>query len=180
MTSRLLPPPFMIGETYRDRIGEYIVTSTDGEYVHFDRPDGRKGREKARTKADIYRNIMIETNTRLASRQRAEFDIGYRSTKSGILEEMYWFIAEIIEEQSKLTTDYILHDSIADALTKHEYGGPLLKQRSERDPDGMSAEWFASDYVAFYSKEWTEGRPRHADRFQRTKIRSKWAYRVRL
>ncbi|MDQ2777191.1 MAG: hypothetical protein M3Y57_20075 [Acidobacteriota bacterium] len=172
-----LPPPFVIGETYVDRESEYVVTAVDGEDIEFVRPDGTNGRNNARIKATIHRNMITEIRAPRAPGNRAGIYGWHRPTKGGILEEMYSFIAEIIERQSEVTTDYIPHDDIAGALIKQEYGGPLLRQRSE--DDARDAAWFASDYVAFYSKEWTEGRPRHAEQFERKKIRGKWAYRVR-
>ena len=174
-----LPPPFLVGETYVDRGGEYVVIAVEHDEIVFKRSDGREERAKIQVKANIHRNIIMETAVRSQSNNSHGSRLDSRSVKGGILEEMYGFIAEIIEEHSRTNADYILHDSVTEALTNHKSAGPLLKQRSERELGEKSIVWFASDYLVFYSKEWTEGRPRYADRFERKKIQGKWAYRVR-
>lgn len=174
--SAKLPPPFIVGGSYFDRRGEYVVVSVDHDEILFRRPDGSEQKGNARIKANIHRSILTELQASRSSSKLRVAGMNGRPTKGGILEEMFWCIAEVIQQQSELTADYVLHDEITAALMRHEYAGPLLEQRA--DHDERAPAWFASDYVAFYSKEWTEGRPRHADRLERKRIRGKWAYRV--
>ncbi len=172
-----LPPPFIVGETYLDRDGEYLVTDIFGNDIEIQRPNGKRLKQDGRTKANIHRSILADLKSVRVQSNGARSEIGPRPKRAGILEEMYWCIAEIIEQKSKSTTEYIRHGDLAEALTTHSYAGPLIAYRSAHDAKDPS--WFASDYVAFYSKEWTEGKPRYADRFERTNIGGKWAYRVR-
>lgn len=173
------PLPFVIGETYLDRQGEYVVTDVQGDEIRFKRPDGSEQTADATLKARIHNNVLANVNGPLLPKGINRHGINARPAQSGILEQMFWCIAEIIEAYSNTTTDYMAHDSLADALVQHSYAGPLLKQRSGADSERKSPSWFASDYVAFYSREWTLGRPRHAERFERKKIDGNWAYRVR-
>src|SRR5688500_9030507 len=55
-----LPPPFVAGETYLDREGEYVVISVAGERVTFQRTDGRLLEDDSRRKARIHRNMLAE------------------------------------------------------------------------------------------------------------------------
>jgi hypothetical protein len=48
-----LAPPFIKGETYFDREGEYVLTSIVRENIEYKRPDGQIERKDAQTKANI-------------------------------------------------------------------------------------------------------------------------------
>ena len=76
-----LAPPFIKGETYFDREGEYVLTSIVRENIEYKRPDDQIERKDAQLKPTS-RNI----GGRLRSATRPK-------------EGMYWFIAEIIEKQ---------------------------------------------------------------------------------
>ena len=54
------PLPFVIGETYADRVGEYKVISVEGNKMVFEYTDGRRCNGQTETKALIYRNILLE------------------------------------------------------------------------------------------------------------------------
>jgi len=54
------PPPFVVGQKYLDRQGEYTVTAANEQKVTIERPDGRSTIEDAIFKARIYRNIVME------------------------------------------------------------------------------------------------------------------------
>lgn len=60
MNDGQLPPPFVVGQKYFDRNGEYTVTATDNDHVTIERPDGRRTIEDARLKAQIHRNVTME------------------------------------------------------------------------------------------------------------------------
>src|SRR5215204_769621 len=54
------PPPFVVGQKYLDRLGDYTVTAVTDEKVTIERPDGRSTIEDATFKARIHRNIVME------------------------------------------------------------------------------------------------------------------------
>jgi len=56
-----LPPPFVVGQTYRDRQGEYTVIRTDENCVVIERADGRRDTADATLKARIHRNMATES-----------------------------------------------------------------------------------------------------------------------
>lgn len=60
MNDATLPPPFVVGQTYFDRNGEYTVTATVEHQVAIERPDGRRTIEDAALKAQIHRNVVME------------------------------------------------------------------------------------------------------------------------
>jgi hypothetical protein len=60
MNDGKLPPPFVIGEKYWDREGEYTVTNTDEGHITIERPDGRRTVADAALKARIHRNVVME------------------------------------------------------------------------------------------------------------------------
>lgn len=167
-------PFFVVGQSYLDRQGEYLVTSITGDQISYKRADGQEHRADARLKAHIQRSVLAEQKAPTPFREMAQANGDPGPFQQGILQEVFWWIAQIVRERATEADDWISHDSLVSALIAHPDAGPLLNQRSERDP-----EWFASDYIAFYSREWTLGRPRHADTIERTKIGGDWAYRAR-
>jgi hypothetical protein len=78
MNSGKLPPPFVVGEKYWDRDGEYTVIAADEGHVTIERPDGRRTIADAEMKARIHRNVVMERETNVAgnrvhrSRQRRQ------------------------------------------------------------------------------------------------------------
>jgi hypothetical protein len=58
--SRRPPLPFVIGETYADRVGEYKVISVEGKKMVFEYTNGRRCKGHTKPKALIYRNILLE------------------------------------------------------------------------------------------------------------------------
>jgi len=67
MNDGQLPPPFIVGQKYFDRNGEYTVTATDGHRITAERADGRRTVEDVATKAQIHRNIMMDRRAALGS-----------------------------------------------------------------------------------------------------------------
>jgi hypothetical protein len=55
-----LPPPFVVGQKYFDREGEYTVTAADADHVAIERPDGRQMIAEVALKARIHRNVVQE------------------------------------------------------------------------------------------------------------------------
>ena len=74
--SENFPPPFVVGQTYLDRQGEYTVIAVNDDRVTIDRPDGRRTTEDATFKARVHRNIVIERVDDLGSGRA--FRIGKR------------------------------------------------------------------------------------------------------
>jgi hypothetical protein len=67
MSDGNLPPPFVVGQNYRDREGEYTVIATDRDRVTIERPDGRRTIENAALKARIHRNVIVERDAGVES-----------------------------------------------------------------------------------------------------------------
>ena len=59
-----LPPPFVVGQKYCDREGEYTVIATDQDRITIERPDGRRTIADAALKARIHRNVIAGTRRR--------------------------------------------------------------------------------------------------------------------
>ena len=67
MNDGQLPPPFVVGQKYFDRNGEYTVTATVEHQVAIERPDGRRTIEDAAVKAQIHRNVVMERDPDLGT-----------------------------------------------------------------------------------------------------------------
>src|SRR3982750_1141874 len=65
-----LPPPFVVGQTYCDREGEYTVIATDENHVTIEWADGRRVTADATLKARIHRNMAAERDAPPAGRSR--------------------------------------------------------------------------------------------------------------
>jgi hypothetical protein len=84
------PPPFVIGQAYWDRLGEYVVTAFDGDRITIKRPDGSLTIENAIAKARIHRNVVADRNaargTSRSSRTRQRRDPTRR--EKGLMERI--------------------------------------------------------------------------------------------
>ena len=60
MTNGNPPPPFVVGQTYCDREGEYTVVLIEEDRITIERPDGRRATADAALKARIHRNVITE------------------------------------------------------------------------------------------------------------------------
>jgi hypothetical protein len=61
--AQMLPQPrcpFVIGEIYTDRLGEYKVVSLNGDRMVIEYADGTRKEATTKVKADIYSNIQLE------------------------------------------------------------------------------------------------------------------------
>ena len=65
-----LPPPFLIGQTYCDRQGEYTVIAAHEDRLTIERADGRRTVENAALKARIHRNVVAERDVVLRDADR--------------------------------------------------------------------------------------------------------------
>ena len=176
-----LPPPFIVGETYMDRDGDYTVISIEGDRLICERPNGVRCEGDAILKARIHQNILSERgikNSRNSLRNRrisfsGNRPVGYTHA------EVFPVIADTIDAYSNASQDYFKHDSIVSALIDNPELRPILDQLAEYDPQKKSISWWASNMVDFFSKVLTDGRSKWDRRFERKKIDGKWAYRVR-
>lgn len=55
-----LAHPFIVGERYTDRRGDYVVTKIDGDRMTIEYDNGTKATHDIRIKAQIYKNILAE------------------------------------------------------------------------------------------------------------------------
>jgi hypothetical protein len=62
-----LPPPFVVGQKYCDREGEYTVIAIDQTRVTIERTDGRRTIADAALKARIHRNVLTEQHAGVES-----------------------------------------------------------------------------------------------------------------
>jgi hypothetical protein len=59
-TDYTFPPPFVVGNKYGDREGEYTVIATDENQVTIERSDGRRATADVTLKARIHRNLVVD------------------------------------------------------------------------------------------------------------------------
>jgi len=171
-----LPPPFIVGETYSDRLGDYRVISLEGNRLVFEYTDGRRSEGTIEQKALIYRNILLEKNSPQPVRPNRSSSSGARSEHFFTHDDVFPLIAKVIENQSAGSADYVTHDRIVSGLLKLKEaqafleGCPTDKSRTKS--------WWAHCMVAWFSKVFTDGRSEWDRQFERKRIGKKWAYRL--
>lgn len=170
-----LPPPFVVGDTYLDRDGEYVVIAATGDRVTFQREDGRQFEADAAVKARIHRNLLAEQGQHPTLRDRKiRFEgrslIGFRFS------EVFPVIAATIRAHSAGEEDFVTHEELVAALLSHPELSPVLDQLEEHDPQRKPASWWASNMVAWFSQVFTTGRSEWEDQFTRQKLDGNWAY----
>lgn len=168
--------PFIIGDTYADRIGEYKVVSLEGNRIVFEYGDGRRLEGDAKQKALIYGNILLEKKkpqSFVISRSLNSYD---HSVHAFTHNEVFPIIAAIIESQFAQLRDYVTHDAIVDTLLKQPEAEPLLASCPK--DESRTTRWWAHNMVAWFSKVFTDGKSDWNSRFKRLKINKKWAYKV--
>lgn len=173
------PPPFIVGETYVDRVGEYKVISQQGNRLNFEYTDGNRAEGSVEQKALIHRNILLEKSS-----PRAVTPPRKSSTSNASCEhffthsDVFPIIAEIIEKLFAECKQYVSHDRIVAALLENPEAEPFLDSCPK--DESRPASWWAHNMVAWFSKVFTDGRSDWNARFERKKIDNKWAYRVVL
>ena len=170
--------PFVVGDTYADRVGEYTVISLEGNRIvyQYNDGDGQRLEGDATQKALIYKNILLEKKSpvRPKSQQSVNsYDNGVHFFSHG---EVFPIIAAIIEAEFIQLKTYVTHEAIVSALLSKPEAQPLFASCPK---DGSrTAEWWAHNMVAWFSKVFTDGRSDWNGRFERLKIDGKWAYRL--
>jgi hypothetical protein len=171
------PLPFIVGETYVDRLGEFKVVAIEGKQVVIEYADGQRTASNIEQKALIYRNILLERDRST----HLKISIGAKTRRGPERyfshEEVFPLIAAIIESEFIKTLKYVDHDVIVDRFTHHRQAEPILA-RCPLD-HSRKPSWWPHCMVAWFSKIFTDGRSDWNSRFERKKIRGKWAYRVR-
>ena len=174
-----LPPPFIVGETYLDRNGEYTVISVTGNQLEFGRADGTRATGNAEIKGQIHRNILSERGKgHVLGGARVSFvgnkPVGFSQS------EVFPIIASVIERHSMCSKEYMEHDNLVAALLERPELRPLLDRLAELDPEHRKISWWASNMVQWFSQAITVGRSDWDRRFERRLLNGCWAYRVRI
>ncbi|MDQ2773926.1 MAG: hypothetical protein M3Y57_03205 [Acidobacteriota bacterium] len=173
------PPPFFeVGKTYFDNKSEYTIIEATRKGLRLKRPNGSEELERdIELKARIHKRIVSEGGME-ASKLRQSFLP--RKSRSGTLERFFAIIAEIVEQYSKNSSDYMTHDEIANALVEHPEAGPLLEQFAREDSNQKTALWWAGSRIAFFSQQWTVRRDFPYDGpFERQRLTQDYDYRKR-
>jgi hypothetical protein len=169
-------PQFLVGETYRDTNGCYVVTEFDGTTVSYKYTDGKFADGKER-EGDAEIKWRIECNFRLgATFSSSAFRSPSSTGGAGFFThaEAFPIVANVIEKYSQTHPDFMVHREIVQALVREPQAQAIAERRLDK-----SANWCAGQMVAWFSKVFTDGRSEYDGRFERTKIGSYWAYRVR-
>lgn len=88
-----LPPPFVIGQTYFDRNGEYTVVSIVGDDLTIERADGSRAIQSLQTKARVHRNVV-------ADRRNVVAELDPREKRTGVTIERARMITQILRFES--------------------------------------------------------------------------------
>jgi hypothetical protein len=155
MTAQL-PPPFELDETYIDRDGLYTVIAIEGDTLVIKRPSGERSLAPAALKARIHRNIVADRDR---PARRATTRARHRGpSESGFtLGEVLPIVAQTIEALSHSTEGFARHRDIVAVLVANPTLRPLIERLAAEDPGAKPGEWWASNFLQFFSKEITLG-----------------------
>ncbi len=151
------PPLFIVGQTYMDREGDYMVITIVGDRVICERPNGERCEGNASVKARIHQNILSEQGANHASTSLRHRKISFSGNRPrGFThKEVFPLIAEMINAYANISPEYFEHDDLASMLPAHPDLGSLFDQLVALDPQGKSMTWWASNMLDFFSKVWT-------------------------
>jgi len=170
---QMAKPSFVVGETYQDHNGPYKVISIEGNVLVYAYADGIQHKGDAGIKWTIHCNIL----SGYSALQSAHLSQRLQSANGGEFfthAEAFPLIAKAIETYSTVHTDFMKHGEIVQAVMKDPQGQVILERRSDK-----TKLWLAGCMVAWFSKVFTDGRSDYESCFERKKIGSAWAYRVR-
>ena len=145
MNDRKLPPPFVVGEKYFDRSGEYIVIDTDGAHITIEYPDGRRKIEDANLKARIHRGVVMDADVNLASNRVPRR--GKRTRMTPRRKRMIEMILELEKDGAHHTgveIDGLLAGCAAD-LGYSEEDVTKLNAKTGRSVFGNDGDWAKSE-----------------------------------
>lgn len=164
---------FVVGKTYQDHVGTYKVVSIDGNHLVFKTTDGIEHAGDVEHKWRIYCSILSGESPPHASPSLQRPQSANRG-KFITNDEASPIFADVIKAYGKKHKDFMTHERIVAAFMKHREGQLLLN----RPHEGSNSYWTGVK-MAWFSRVFTEGRSRWEGCFERTKIGSAWAYRVR-
>ncbi len=171
--ANLLNHAFVVGATYHDRVGAYRVVSIEDDRLAYEYSDGIRREGSAERKWCIHRSMVSDQRASHAAlpsqRPRSNDDKGFFTHA-----EAFPIIAKAIETCSASHNKYMTHDKIVEAVMKDPQGQVILDRRPDK-----TKSWSAGVLVAWFSKVFTDGTSEWDGRFERKKMGSAWAYRVR-
>lgn len=91
--------------------------------------------------------------------------------------DVFPIIARIIKQiYEQRSFGFISHEEISEGLLSDDRGRHEIDLAKGRCP-ARSPEWLADNMVAWFSQKYTTGDSPYVRRFDREKMRGKWAYR---
>jgi hypothetical protein len=141
MKDGTLPPPFIVGQKYYDRDGEYTVTAIDEDRITIERPDGRRTIADAALKARIHRNVLVERDVDTGG-DRAHQSRRRRSPsrrERGLIERILQLEADGADHTG-FEIDQILADAARD-LGYSEEDVSRLHPKTGRSVFGNEGDW---------------------------------------
>jgi hypothetical protein len=92
-------------------------------------------------------------------------------------DEIFPIIAHVIERQDRGDQRYIPAREIASELLRDPEAMAVIARAQSQQSNRLSAERVATTMVAWFSQQITVGNSPWKDRFERTKIDGRWAYK---
>ena len=92
-------------------------------------------------------------------------------------DEVFPIIAHIIEQQFQQHQRHITSHEIATQLVQDDAAKSLIQHAQSQERKNRSPEQIAHNMVAWFSQRITVGKSSWAERFERTKIDGRWAYK---
>jgi hypothetical protein len=141
MNDGSLPPPFIVGQKYYDRDGEYRVTAIDENRLTIERSDGRRTIGDAALKARIHRNVLMERDADRGSDRAHRSKMRRDPTKreKGLIERILQLEADGADH-SGFEIDQILADAALD-LGYAEEDVTRLNPKTRRSVFGNEGDW---------------------------------------
>jgi hypothetical protein len=169
-----IAPSFVVGETYQDHRGAYKVVTVDENRIIYDYGDGIQQKGNPEIKWRIHRNIVSEQSPSQTTHSTHPF----RSAN----DEQFWtyhevspIFADVIKSYGRGHKDFMSHEKIIASFIEHPQGQVILN----RSHDSRSNLYWVGVMLAWFSKIFTDGNSQWEKTFERKKISSAWAYRVR-
>jgi hypothetical protein len=140
MNDSTSPSPFVVGEKYWDRDGEYTVVAIDRDQVTIEREDGRRTTANGALKARIHRYVVMERVAPVQNLQRRQKRRGGASKRTkGLIERILQLEADGATH-SGVDIDRILAASIGELGYSEEDVSRLLP-KSGRSVFANDGDW---------------------------------------
>lgn len=164
---------FEVGKTYLDHVGTYKVVAIDGSRLVFATADGIEHEGNTEIKWQIYRSILSGESAPHTSPSLQRSPSGNGATFI-TNDEASPIFADVIKAYGKSYKDFMTHEKIVAAFMEHPEGRLILNR-----PHNGSKLYWTGVKMAWFSRVFTEGSSPWEGFFERKKIGSAWAYRVR-